>query len=148
MIAQLTQELSLSLEEKENLRGQLVDLNQEQETLKNTLSQLGGKNEELVGKLSDSQNRVQSLLETLSSSEVENKGLQGKIDDMKDQNLSLEGQISELENESSFKTENLNDALIKISLVRTRFNRSPISPNSILLFAISASLESSKLFKS
>ena len=115
MIAQLTQELSLSLEEKENLRGQLIDLNQEQETLKNTLSQLGGRNEELVGKLSDSQNRVQSLLETLSSSEVENKGLQGKIDDIKDQNLSLEGQISELENESSFKTENLNDALIKIS---------------------------------
>ena len=115
IIAQLTQELSLSLEEKENLRGQLIDLNQEQETLKNTLSQLGGKNEELVGKLSDSQNRVQSLLETLSSSEVENKGLQGKIDDIKDQNLSLQGQISELENESSFKTENLNDALIKIS---------------------------------
>ena len=115
MIAQLTQELSLSLEEKENLRGQLTDLNQEQETLKNTLSQLGGKNEELVGKLSDSQNRVQSLLETLSSSEVENKGLQGKIDDVKDQNLSLQGQIAELENESSFKTENLNDALIKIS---------------------------------
>jgi chemotaxis protein MotB len=115
MIAQLTQELSLSLEEKENLRGQLIDLNQEQETLKNTLSQLGGRNEELVGKLSDSQNRVQSLLETLSSSEVENKGLQGKIDDIKDQNLSLQGQISELENESSFKTENLNDALIKIS---------------------------------
>ena len=115
MIAQLTQELSLSLEEKENLRGQLIDLNQEQETLKNTLSQLGGKNEELVGKLSDSQNRVQSLLETLSSSEVENKGLQGKIDDIKDQNLSLQGQISDLENESSFKTENLNDALIKIS---------------------------------
>ena len=115
MIAQLTQELSLSLEEKENLRGQLIDLNQEQETLKNTLSQLGGRNEELVGKLSDSQNRVQSLLETLSSSEVENRGLQGKIDDIKDQNLSLEGKISELENESSFKTENLNDALIKIS---------------------------------
>ncbi|MDB3864122.1 OmpA family protein [Alphaproteobacteria bacterium] len=115
MIAQLTQELSLSLEEKENLRGQLIDLNQEQATLKNTLSQLGGRNEELVGKLSDSQNRVQSLLETLSSSEVENKGLQGKIDDIKDQNLSLQGQISELENESSFKTENLNDALIKIS---------------------------------
>jgi chemotaxis protein MotB len=115
MIDQLTRELSLSLEEKENLRGQLNNLNQEQETLKNTLSQLGGKNEELVGKLSDSQNRVQSLLETLSSSEVENKGLQGKIDDIKDQNLSLEGQISELENESSFKTENLNDALIKIS---------------------------------
>ena len=115
MIAQLTQELSLSLEEKENLRGQLIDLNQEQETLKNTLSQLGGRNEELVGKLSDSQNRVQSLLETLSSSEVENKGLQGKIDDIKDQNLSLQGQISELENESSFKTENINDALIKIS---------------------------------
>ena len=115
MIAQLTQELSLSLEEKENLRGQLIDLNQEQETLKNTISQLGGRNEELVGKLSDSQNRVQSLLETLSSSEVENKGLQGKIDDIKDQNLSLQGQISELENESSFKTENLNDALIKIS---------------------------------
>ena len=115
MIAQLTQELSLSLEEKENLRGQLIDLNQEQETLKNTLSQLGGRNEVLVGKLSDSQNRVQSLLETLSSSEVENKGLQGKIDDIKDQNLSLQGQISELENESSFKTENLNDALIKIS---------------------------------
>ena len=115
MIAQLTQELSLSLEEKENLRGQLIDLNQEQETLKNTLSQLGGRNEELVGKLSDSQNRVQSLLETLSSSEVENKGLQGKIDDIKDQNLSLQGQISELENESSFKTENLNNALIKIS---------------------------------
>ena len=115
MITQLTQELSLSLEEKENLRGQLIDLNQEQETLKNTLSQLGGRNEELVGKLSDSQNRVQSLLETLSSSEVENKGLQGKIDDIKDQNLSLQGQISELENESSFKTENLNDALIKIS---------------------------------
>jgi len=115
MIAQLTQELSLSLEEKENLRGQLIDLNQEQETLKNTLSQLGGRNEELVGKLSDSQNRVQSLLETLSSSEVENKGLQGKIDDIKDQNLSLQGQISKLENESSFKTENLNDALIKIS---------------------------------
>jgi chemotaxis protein MotB len=115
MIAQLTQELSLSLEEKENLRGQLIDLNQEQETLKNTLSQLGGRNEVLVGKLSDSQNRVQSLLETLSSSEVENKGLQGKIDDMKDQNLSLQGQISELENESSFKTENLNDALIKIT---------------------------------
>ena len=34
---------------------------------------------------------------------------------MKDQNLSLQGQIAELENESSFKTENLNDALIKIS---------------------------------
>ena len=115
MIAQLTQELSLSLEEKEVLRGELNQLNQEQENLKNTLTKLGGKNEELVGKLSDSQTRIQSLLETLSSSEIENKGLQGKIDEIKDQNLSLQGQIEDLEGESSIKSENLNDALIKIS---------------------------------
>ena len=115
MIAQLTQELSLSLEEKEVLRGELNQLNQEQENLKNTLSKLGGKNEELVGKLSDSQTRIQSLLETLSSSEIENKGLQGKIAEIKDQNLSLQGQIEDLEGESSIKSENLNDALIKIS---------------------------------
>ena len=115
MIAQLTQELSLSLEEKEVLRGQLNELNQEQENLKNTLTKLGGKNEELVGKLSDSQTRIQSLLETLSSSEIENKGLQGKIAEIKDQNLSLQGQIEDLEDESSIKSENLNDALIKIS---------------------------------
>lgn len=115
MIAQLTQELSLSLEEKEILRGELNQLNQEQENLKNTLTKLGGKNEELVGKLSDSQTRIQSLLETLSSSEIENKGLQGKIAEIKDQNLSLQGQIEDLEGESSIKSENLNDALIKIS---------------------------------
>ena len=115
MIAQLTQELSLSLEEKEVLRGELNQLNQEQENLKNTLTKLGGKNEELVGKLSDSQTRIQSLLETLSSSEIENKGLQGKIDEIKDQNLSLQGRIEDLEGESSIKSENLNDALIKIS---------------------------------
>tara|TARA_A200000113_G_scaffold205681_1_gene202110 strand:- start:1014 stop:2444 length:1431 start_codon:yes stop_codon:yes gene_type:complete len=115
MIAQLTQELSLSLEEKEVLRGELNQLNQEQENLKNTLTKLGGKNEELVGKLSDSQTRIQSLLETLSSSEIENKGLQGKIAEIKDQNLSLQGQIEDLEGESSIKSENLNDALIKIS---------------------------------
>ena len=115
MIAQLTQELSLSLEEKEVLRGELNQLNQEQENLKNTLTKLGGKNEELVGKLSDSQTRIQSLLETLSSSEIENKGLQGKIDEIKDQNLSLQGRIKDLEGESSIKSENLNDALIKIS---------------------------------
>ena len=115
MIAQLTQELSLSLEEKEVLRGELNQLNQEQENLKNTLTKLGGKNEELVGKLSDSQTRIQSLLETLSSSEIENKGLQGKIAEIKDQNLSLQGQIEYLEGESSIKSENLNDALIKIS---------------------------------
>ena len=115
MIAQLTQELSLSLEEKEVLRGELNQLNQEQENLKNTLTKLGGKNEELVGKLSDSQTRIQSLLETLSSSEIENKGLQGKITEIKDQNLSLQGQIEDLEGESSIKSENLNDALIKIS---------------------------------
>ena len=115
MIAQLTQELSLSLEEKEVLRGELIQLNQEQENLKNTLTKLGGKNEELVGKLSDSQTRIQSLLETLSSSEIENKGLQGKIDEIKDQNLSLQGRIEDLEGESSIKSENLNDALIKIS---------------------------------
>ena len=115
MIAQLTQELSLSLEEKEVLRGELIQLNQEQENLKNTLTKLGGKNEELVGKLSDSQTRIQSLLETLSSSEIENKGLQGKIAEIKDQNLSLQGRIEDLEGESSIKSENLNDALIKIS---------------------------------
>ena len=115
MIAQLTQELSLSLEEKEVLRGELNQLNQEQENLKNTLTKLGGKNEELVGKLSDSQSRIQSLLETLSSSEIENKGLQGKIAEIKDQNLSLQGRIEDLEGESSIKSENLNDALIKIS---------------------------------
>ena len=115
MIAQLTQELSLSLEEKEVLRGELNQLNQEQENLKNTLTKLGGKNEELVGKLSDSQTRIQSLLETLSSSEIENKGLQGKIAEIKDQNLSLQGRIEDLEGESSIKSENLNDALIKIS---------------------------------
>jgi len=115
MIAQLTQELSLSLEEKEVLRGELNQLNQEQENLKNTLTTLGGKNEKLVGKLSDSQTRIQSLLETLSSSEIENKGLQGKIDEIKDQNLSLQGRIEDLEGESSIKSENLNDALIKIS---------------------------------
>ena len=115
MIAQLTQELSLSLEEKEVLRGELNQLNQEQENLKNTLTKLGGKNEELVGKLSDSQTRIQSLLETLGSSEIENKGLQGKIAEIKDQNLSLQGQIEDLEGESSIKSENLNDALIKIS---------------------------------
>ena len=115
MIVQLTQELSLSLEEKEVLRGQLDELNQEQETLKNTLTELGGKNEELVGKLSDSQTRIQSLLENLSSSEIENKDLQGKIAEVKDQNISLQGQIEDLESESSVKSESLNDALIKIS---------------------------------
>ncbi|MCH1611906.1 MAG: OmpA family protein, partial [Flavobacteriales bacterium] len=115
MIDQLTQELSLSLADKENLKVQLNQLNQEQEILKNSLSKNGGENEELVGQLTNSQNRIQTLLESLSSSKVENQELIIDITQTSNENQSLQSQISELEDSSKIKSQNLNEALTKIA---------------------------------
>ena len=115
IIARITEELSLSLEEKEELRGRLSSLNEEQENLKNKLQELGGENEVLVSQLSDSQGRIQSILESLSSSKEENEILETQISSVENQNQSLKDQISTLEQDSVIQTTNLNDALLKIS---------------------------------
>ena len=115
IIARITEELSLSLAEKEELRGRLTSLNEEQENLKNKLQELGGENEVLVSQLSDSQGRIQSLLESLSSSQGENEILETQISSVENQNQSLRDQISSLEQDSVIQTTNLNDALAQIS---------------------------------
>ena len=115
IIARITEELSLSLEEKEELRGRLSSLNQEQELLKSQLQELGGENQALVGQLSDSQGRIQSLLESLSSSKGENEILETQISSVESQNQSLRDQISSLEQDSEIQTTSLNDALSQIS---------------------------------
>jgi len=115
IIARITEELSLSLEEKEELRGRLSSLNEEQENLKNKLQELGGENKLLVSQLSDSQGRIQSILESLSSSKEENEILETQISSVENQNQSLKDQISTLEQDSVIQTTNLNDALLKIS---------------------------------
>ena len=122
MIDQLTQELSLSLADKENLKVQLNQLNQEQEILKNSLSKIGGENEELVGQLTNSQNRIQTLLESLSSSKVANQELLIDITQASNENQSLQSQISELEGSSIIKSQNLNDALTKIARLSQDIN--------------------------
>jgi chemotaxis protein MotB len=115
IIARITEELSLSLDEKEELRSKLSSLNEEQETLKNQLQVLGGENQLLVGQLSDSQGRIQSLLESLSSSKGENEILETQISSVENQNQSLRDQISSLEQDSTIQTTNLNEALTQIS---------------------------------
>jgi len=115
IIARITEELSLSLAEKEELRGRLTSLNEEQENLKNKLQELGGENEVLVSQLSDSQGRIQSLLKSLSSSKGENEILETQISSVENQNQSLRDQISSLEQDSVIQTTSLNDALAQIS---------------------------------
>jgi len=115
MIAQITEELSLSLQEKDILIGRLDTLNKEQETLRNNLSELGGQNEALIGKLSDSQGKIQSLLSSLSSTKDINQNLQNKISEVEIQNQDLKDQITNLEEDTFSKTTDLNEALAKIS---------------------------------
>ena len=115
MIAQITEELSLSLQDKKQLQGKLEILNKEQEILKNNLSKLGGQNEALVGQLSDSQGKIQSLLDSLSSTKEFNQNLQSQISKVEGQNQELRDQITNLEEVSSTKTTDLNEALAKIS---------------------------------
>ena len=115
MIAQITEELSLSLQDKKQLQGKLEILNKEQEILKNNLSKLGGQNEALVNQLSDSQGKIQSLLDSLSSTKEFNQNLQSQISKVEGQNQELRDQITNLEDVSSTKTTDLNEALAKIS---------------------------------
>ena len=115
MIAQITEELSLSLQDKKQLQGKLEILNKEQELLKNNLSKLGGQNEALVNQLSDSQGKIQSLLDSLSSTKEFNQNLQSQISKVEGQNQELRDQITNLEEVSSTKTTDLNEALAKIS---------------------------------
>ena len=115
MIAQITEELSLSLQEKKPLQGKLEILNKEQEILKNNLSKLGGQNKALVNQLSDSQGKIQSLLDSLSSTKEFNQNLQSQISKVEGQNQELRDQITNLEEVSSTKTTDLNEALAKIS---------------------------------
>ena len=115
IIARITDELSLSLEEKEELRSKLSSLGEEQQLLKNQLQELGGENQLLVGQLSDSQGRIQSLLEYLSSSKGENEILETQISSVENQNQSLRDQIASLEQDSLIQGTNLNEALAQIS---------------------------------
>ena len=115
IIARITDELSLSLEEKEELRSKLSSLGEEQQLLKNQLQELGGENQLLVGQLSDSQGRIQSLLESLSSSKGENEILETQISSVENQNQSLRDQITSLEQDSLIQGTNLNEALAQIS---------------------------------
>ena len=115
IIARITDELSLSLEEKEELRSKLSSLGEEQQLLKNQLQELGGENQLLVGQLSDSQGRIQSLLESLSSSKGENEILDAQISSVENQNQSLRDQIASLEQDSLIQGTNLNEALAQIS---------------------------------
>ena len=115
IIARITEELSLSLEEKEELRSKLSSLGEEQQLLKNQLQELGGENQLLVGQLSDSQGRIQSLLESLSSSKGENEILETQISSVENQNQSLRDQIASLEQDSLIQGTNLNEALAQIS---------------------------------
>lgn len=115
IIARITEELSLSLQEKEVLRDNLFSLKQEQENLKIQLQDMGGENQELIGQLNFSQSRIQSLLESLSSSQGENEILETQISSVENQNKSLKDQITSLEQNSISQTLNLNEALAQIS---------------------------------
>lgn len=115
IIARITEELSLSLQEKEVLRDNLFTLKQEQENLKIQLQDMGGENQELIGQLNFSQSRIQSLLESLSSSQGENEILETQISSVENQNKSLKDQITSLEQNSISQTLNLNEALAQIS---------------------------------
>ena len=115
IIARITEELSLSLEEKEELRSKLSSLGEDQQLLKNQLQELGGENQLLVGQLSESQGRIQSLLESLSSSKGENEILENQISSVENQNQTLRDQISSLEQDSKIQVINLNEALAQIS---------------------------------
>ena len=115
MIAKITEELSLSLQEKENLKGKLQLLNEEQQALKESLNELGGQNTSLTNKLSDSQGKIQNLLDSLDTSKTVNQNLENQISEVEDKNQGLKDQISNLEEDSSSKTIDLNEALAKIS---------------------------------
>lgn len=115
MIAKITEELSLSLQEKENLKGKLQLLNEEQQALKESLNELGGQNTSLTNKLSDSQGKIQNLLDSLDTSKTVNQNLENQISEVEDKNQGLKDQISNLEEDSSTKTTDLNEALAKIS---------------------------------
>ena len=115
MIAKITEELSLSLQEKENLKGKLQLLNEEQQVLKESLNELGGQNTSLTNKLSDSQGKIQNLLDSLDTSKTVNQNLENQISEVEDKNQGLKDQISNLEEDSSTKTTDLNEALAKIS---------------------------------
>ena len=115
MIAKITEELSLSLQEKEVLRGKLDTLNREKQILKDSLIKIDEQNQSLTNSLSESEGKIQSLLESLDSSKKDNQNLENQISMAENQNQGLKDQIFDLEELSSTKTLDLNKALAKIS---------------------------------
>ena len=115
IIAQITDELSISLAQNQELQSELLNLNEEQKQLKINLFNLEGDNEVLIGKITESQNKIETLIQSLNSSESLNRALEERIASTNEQNEALKNQISSLEGDADLKSASLNDALVKIS---------------------------------
>ena len=115
IIAQITDELSISLAQNQELQLELLNLNEEQKQLKINLFNLEGDNEVLIGKITESQNKIETLIQSLNSSESLNRALEERIASTNEQNEALKNQISSLEGDADLKSASLNDALVKIS---------------------------------
>ena len=115
IIAKITDELSISMTERNILEGRLTKLVNEQQILKNNLDELGIQNQQLVGKINLSQNKIVALLDSLSSSQTQNEDLSNQISQSQIQNNSLNDTILKLEEEYLQKSSNLDEALDLIS---------------------------------
>lgn len=115
IIAKITEELSISMTERNMLEGKLTKLVSEQQILKNNMDELGIQNQELVGQINNSQNKILTLLDSLSSSQTLNEDLSNKISQTQIENNILNDTIFKLEEDSLQKSTNLDEALDLIS---------------------------------
>ena len=115
IIAKITDELSISMTERNILEGRLTKLVNEQIILKNNMDELGTQNQELVGQINLSQNKIVTLLDSLSSSQNRNEDLSNQISQSQKENNSLNDTILKLEEDSLQKSTNLGEALDLIS---------------------------------
>ena len=115
IIAKITEELSLSMTERNMLEGKLTKLVSEQQILKNNMDELGIQNQELVGQINISQNKIVTLLDSLSSSQTLNEDLSNQISQTQIENNALNDTIFKLEEDSLQKSTNLDEALDLIS---------------------------------
>ncbi len=115
IIAKITDELSISMTDRNMLEGKLNKLVNEQLILKNNMDELGIQNQELVGQINISKNKIITLLDSLSSSQAQNEDLSNRISQTQIENNSLNDTIFKLEKEYFQKSTNLDEALDLIS---------------------------------
>ncbi len=115
IIAKITDELSISMTERNILEGRLTKLVNEQQILEKNMDELGIQNQELVGQINISQNKILTLLDSLSSSQIQNEDLSNQISKTQIENKSLNDTIFKLEEDFFQKSTNLDEALDLIS---------------------------------